>query len=366
MNQDAGRGNWIFVSVRLQDGETLPFVLDTGAFSTLFDKSLEPLLGRRLDSGTLRVFGVPRRMNQYEAPTLYLGNTPLMMTGPYVFTDDLKSLSKYAGRPVMGMIGMDILAHYCVQFDFAANQVRFLNDHHADTRAWGKRFRLTDVGDGCFAISENLTGAADDPATLIDAGCTYDGWLIPDIFCQWTNRDAPSTSHEVRFPNAVLGGTVYTNVNLDGLQQKLFSSGDPHLRLNGIGLSFLSRNLVTLDFPQKTMYIKPISIGPFVDRAMRRTATAEARSAVQYLEGLAKQGQLPGWSKTDQLAPGGSAIQFHFSYPHIVTVDDLRKIDDPTLYHYRVTRASRTDSWKILKAWRTNTEGQPIEEYSHP
>jgi hypothetical protein len=365
MNQDAGRGNWIFVSVRLADGETLPFVLDTGAFSTLLDKSLEPGLGRRLDSGTLRVFGVPRRMNQYEAPTLYLGNTPLMMTGPYLFTDDLKSLSNYAGRPVMGMIGMDVLAHYCVQFDFAANQVRFLNDHHADTRGWGKAFPLTDVGDGCFAISENLTGAG-GPATLIDAGCTYDGWLVPDLFSQWTNRAAPRVNNEVRFPNAVLGGAVYANVNLDGLQPKLFSSGDPHLRLNGIGLSFLSRNLVTLDFPHKTMYIKPVSIGPFVDRAMRRTANAEARSAIRYLEGLAKLGRLPGWSKTDQPAHTETAVQFHFSYPHMVTVDDLRKIGDPSLYHYRVTRASRTEPWKVVKAWRTNAEGQPIQEYSHP
>ena len=365
MNQDAGRGNWIFVPVRLDDGETLPFVLDTGAFSTLFDKSLEPKLGRRLDSGTLRVFGVPQRMNQYEAPTLYLGDTPLMMTGPYLFTDDLKSLTDYAGRPVKGMIGMDILAHYCVQFDFAANQVRFLDDRHADTRSWGKRYPLTDVGDGCFAISENLTGAA-GPATLIDAGCTYDGWLVPDMFCQWTNRTAPPFHSEVRFPDAVLGGSVYTNVNLQGLQPNLFSSGDPHLKLNGIGLSFLSRNLVTLDFPHKAMYIKPVSIGPFVDRAMRRTANAEARSAIQYLEDLARQGELPGWSKSDQPAQSETAIKFHFSYPHIVTVDGLRKTGDPSLYHYRVSRASRTDLWKIVKAWRTNAEGQSIQEYSRP
>lgn len=365
MNQDAGRGNWIFVPVRLQDGEILPFVLDTGAFSTLFDKSLEPGLGRRLDSGTLRVFGVPRHMNQYEAPTLFLGNVPLMMTGPYIFTDDMKSLADYAGRPIMGMIGMDVLAHYCVQFDFAANQVRFIDDRHADTHAWGKPFPLTDVGDGCFAISQNLAGLP-GPGTLIDAGCTYDGWLVPDLFSQWTNQAAPPIKNDARFPDATLGGTVYTNVNLDGLQPRLFSSGDPHLRLNGIGLSFLSRNLVTLDFPQKTMYIKPVSVGPFVDRAMRKTATAEARSAVRFLEGLAKQGQLPGWSKTDEPAHTENTIQFHFSYPHIVTLDDLRKKGDPSIYHYRVSRKSRTDPWTVVKAWRTDPDGRLIQEFSHP
>jgi hypothetical protein len=363
MNNDAGRGNWIFVTIRLQDGQALPCVLDTGAFSTLLDKSLEPKLGRRIDSGTLRVFGAAHRMNQYEAPALYLGRTPLMMTGPYIFTDNLKSLSTYAGRPVLGMIGMDILAHYCVQFDFAANKVRFLDSRTADKNAWGTPFPLTDVGDGCFAISPNLTGAA-GPASLIDAGCTYDGWLVPDLYRQWTYRAAPPVKGQVRFPRAILDGSVYTNVNLEGLRQKLYSSGDPHLKLNGIGLTFLSRNLVTLDFPQKTLYLNQASTGPFVDRAMRYRANSEALSAVRFLKDLARQNRLPGWSAADQPAQTTGAIQFHFSYPHIVTVDDFRKKGDPSLYHYRVTRESGNDPWKVVKAWRTDSAGKWIEKYS--
>jgi hypothetical protein len=362
MNKDAGRGNWIFVPVRLQDGETLPFVLDTGAFSTLLDKSLEPKLGRRIDTGTLHVFGAAHRMNQYGAPALYLNRTPLMMTGPYVFTDNLKSLSNYAGRPVLGMIGMDILAHYCVQFDFAANKVRFLDDRLPDKKNWGTPFPLTDVGDGCFAISQNLTGAS-GPASLIDAGCTYDGWLVPDLFHQWTNEAAPPVKGVVRFPKAILDDAVYTNVNLEGLKPKLYSSGDPHLKLNGIGLSFLSRNLVTLDFPHKTLYLKCVSVGPFVDWTMRKNANSEALSAVRFLKGLAGQGHLPGWTAADQPAQSDNTIQFHFSYPHTVTVDDLRKKGDPSLYHYRLTRASTNAIWKIVKAWRTNAKGNLIEKY---
>lgn len=362
MNKEAGRGNWIFVSVALADGEKLPFVVDTGAFSSLLDRSLEPMLGTRLDSGTLRVFGIPRHMNQYQAPTLYLADTPLMMTGPYIFTDDLKGLSHYAGRPVMGMLGMDVLAHYCVQLDFAANRMRFLDDRPADKRAWGKAFPLTDVGDGCVAIRQNLTGAA-GAGSLIDTGCTYDGWLIPDLYSRWTNRAAPLASGQVRFPDAILGGTVYTNVNLEDLRPKLFSSGDPHLKLNGVGLSFLSRNVVTLDFPRMTMYLKPVSIGPFIDWRMRRTAHSEALSAIRFLKAMAAKGKLPGWSRTDQPAQTTEAVQFHFSYPHIVTVDDLRKKGDPTLYHYRVTRLSTTSPWKIIKAWQTSALGKVIKRY---
>lgn len=363
MNDDAGRGNWIFVTVRMQDGEALPCVLDTGAFSTLLDKSLEPKLGRRIDSGTLRVFGAAHRMNQYDAPALYMGRMPLMMTGPYIFTDNLKSLSNYADRPVLGMIGMDILAHYCVQFDFVANKVRFLDGPRSDKREWGAAFPLTDGGDGCFSISQNLTGAA-GPGSLIDAGCTYDGWLVPDLYHQWTNRAAPPMKGEVRFPRAILCGSVYTDVNMEGLRPKLYSSGDPHLKLNGIGLTFLSRNLVTLDFPENTLYLKPVSRGPFVDQAMRRRANSEALSAVHFLTGLARQGHLPGWSAADQPAQSAKAIQFHFSYPHIVTVDDFRKKGDPSLYHYRVLRPSADGPWKLVKAWRTDARGNLTEKYS--
>ncbi|HXC36208.1 MAG TPA: hypothetical protein VNV43_10060 [Candidatus Acidoferrales bacterium] len=362
MNDDAGRGNWIFVTVRMQNGEALPCVLDTGAFSTLLDKSLEPKLGRRIDSGTLRVFGAAHRMNQYDAPALYMGRTPLMMTGPYIFTDNLKSLSNYAGRPILGMIGMDILAHYCVQFDFVANKVRFLNGPRSDKREWGAPYPLTDGGDGCFSISQNLTGTA-GPASLIDAGCTYDGWLVPDLYRQWTNRAAPPMKGQVRFPRAILGGSVYTDVNLEGLRPKLFSSGDPHLKLNGIGLTMMSRNLVTLDFPERTLYLKPICQGPFVDQAMRRRANSEALSAVHFLTNLARQGQLPGWSAADQPAQSAGAIQFHFSYPHIVTVDDFRKKGDPSIYHYRVMRGSANGPWKLVKAWRSDSAGKLIEKY---
>jgi hypothetical protein len=362
MNRDAGRGSWIFVTVWLNDGEALPFVLDTGAFSTLLDKSLEPKLGRRIDSGTLRVFGAPHRMNQYDAPALYVGRTPLMMTGPYIFTDNLKSLANYAGRPVLGMIGIDVLAHYCVQFDFVANKVRFLDDKRSDKSAWGTPFPLTDVGDGCFSISENLTGSTGSPS-LIDSGCTYDGWLVPDLFRQWTNRAAPLMKGRVRFPRAILGSAVYTNVNLEGLRRKLYLSGDPHLKLNGIGLSFLSRNLVTLDFPAKTLYLKQVSQGPFIDRTMRERANAEGFSAVQFLKGLARQGRLPGWSAGDQPAQTETTIRFHFSYPHIVTVDDLKKKGDSSLYHYRVTRESASSPWKLVRAWRTNAKGTVIARY---
>ena len=81
MNRDAGRGNWLFVTVRLDSGTKLPLLVDTGTPVTLLDKSLAPRLGKRLGTLTFREFDVRQKSGIYAAPKLYLGNTPLL-TGP--------------------------------------------------------------------------------------------------------------------------------------------------------------------------------------------------------------------------------------------------------------------------------------------
>jgi hypothetical protein len=68
-NKDAGRGTWLFVTLQLENGEQLPFLLDTGAPWTFFDKSREPKLGKRLDTGTAWNFGTKRESGVYAAPS---------------------------------------------------------------------------------------------------------------------------------------------------------------------------------------------------------------------------------------------------------------------------------------------------------
>jgi hypothetical protein len=53
MNKEAGRGGLVVVTLRLESGAALPFVVDTGSPWTFFEKSQESILGAPLDSGTL-------------------------------------------------------------------------------------------------------------------------------------------------------------------------------------------------------------------------------------------------------------------------------------------------------------------------
>jgi hypothetical protein len=78
INKDAGRGNLLFVTLRLESGEKLPFFVDTGSPATVFDKSLEPKLGKCVGTGAFWNFGTKHEMDIYAAPTLYIENTQLM------------------------------------------------------------------------------------------------------------------------------------------------------------------------------------------------------------------------------------------------------------------------------------------------
>ena len=99
---------------------------------------------------------------------------------------------------------MDCLEHYCIQLDFAARKCVFSTTNSANKKGWGKPFPLTDLGNGCLFVSENLAGAK-GPGSLIDTGVNYDGWLMPDLFQQWTNRAKLPADGEARSPNGVFG-----------------------------------------------------------------------------------------------------------------------------------------------------------------
>lgn len=362
MNKDAGRGNELFITIQLDSGQKFPFLLDTGSSTTVIDKSLEPLLGKCLSRGDVHLFGKLQPVSSYLAPALYLGNTRLMMTGPYIAACDCSQMATNADRSVFGIIGMDVLGHYCLQLDFAANKIRFLDDRQANKNSWGKSLPLNEIGDGCYYLPANLAGIP-GVGSLVDTGCNYDGWLIPQLFQQWNDPSIPPANGETRAPSGILNQETYPALYLRGLDTRQIHSGDQHLQFNGIGLQFLARHLVTLDFPQKTLYLKRTSVNSLVDKDMQAEGRVEGKSALKFLKGLIQKGRLPGWSADDKIA----SLTVRFQYPHFVTFDHmLKKGDDSSIYHYQVDRPFQNNSWRLLKAWRTDPSGHTVQEYSIP
>jgi NPCBM/NEW2 domain len=262
INQEAGRGGSLVVTVRLESGEELPFLVDTGTSFTFFDKSLEPKLGKPIGTRAFQSWGVESKVNVYAAPKLYLAGAPLMMPSTGIVTDNCQQWPSAAGRPTMGMLGFDCLRHYCIQLDFAAAKMRFLDDEKADKQKWGKAFPIVPLNsrDGRPAVSLNLFGAQ-SPHSLIDSGFLSDGWLMPQYFQQWTNQAVPPARGEARWPNGLFGGEKYPFVALPRID----------VESDGLGLRFLARHLVTLDFPKQTMYLRRQSIGPLPDPTVKTT-----------------------------------------------------------------------------------------------
>src|SRR5208337_3608300 len=140
---------------------------------------------------------------------------------------------------------------------------------------------------------------------------------------------------------------------------KPWETGEPEH--NGIGIFFLARHLVTLDFPRHTLYLKRTSIGPL--RLTVKEAKAQAKSATILMSSLKKSGRLPGWSKDEK--PVAKSVSFFCS-----TFTDgtftARKTGDSSVYHFQVVRATEDGPWKLQKVWRTDQDGKTIEEFPVP
>jgi hypothetical protein len=334
MNKDAGRGGLLFVTLRLESGEELPFIVDTGSPGTLFDKSLVSKLGGRLPLGTWTVpmAGEKQKSGIYWEPKLYLGSTRLK-TGWLCAAVDFKQLSKQVGHPILGILAMDCLKHYCIQLDFQGGKMRFLDSDQLDTAKLGKPLPLSlSLYSQLFTHHADLAGEK-STKLLIDTGWNGDGEVENGAI----NGHNPGWLH---LPECIWDGEAYTNLTVQ-------TGG------NVIGLGFLARHLVTFNFPERVMYLKQTSTGPLLDE--------ELAAALDFLRDLKKEGQTPGWSKNDQ---GTIRVETHADPETFGFL--ARKQGDASVCHYTVTRTSKDSPWKLQRAWRTDQNDKMIEELPVP
>jgi hypothetical protein len=366
MNHDAGRGGLIVVTIQLEDGEILPFVLDSGSPATCFDKSLEPKLGKPRGKTKFETLdGSKYSGTFYEAPKLFLQDVRLVTGGPVV-AFDFKTLSSESGRPIKGIIGMDVLKHYCIQLDFKANKIRFLDDWLPDRSGWGKPFDLHNMG-GVKYIDGDLAGTFFSVGSIVDTGCNYDGWLEPRTFREWADNSKRPWILHAKYPNAILDGDVYTNVVLSDTTLGLslvripFTPVGLGIKYNGIGLNFLARNLVTLDFRRNAMFLKQTTVGPLEDKESIAAENAEGKLACEFLKNLKEKGKLPGWSKDDQWPTHD--VTFQYFYPETFFMDRIQKPGDPAVYQYVAFRTDKGAPWQLVAARRADEKGKTLKEY---
>jgi hypothetical protein len=333
INKEAGRGGHLEIVLHLESGEEIPMVVDTGAPVTVLDKSMERKLGKRRDTAHISLAG--SRWEEggiFKAPKLYLGKVGLR-TGPIIATHDFK-------RQPMGILGMDCLRHYTIQFDFQAGKMRFLKPDELNTNALGNAFTFFFKNNYPVLSSSGLFGS--DTNLLIDLGCNVDG-----AFDGGTNKWMG-----VFLPECTWGGESYTNLTVGFLKGA-----------NLIGLSFLARHLVTIDFPRKTMYLKQTSVGPLAQDGQCSAAESTRRSALRFLRGMKEAGRLPGWQEDakqpiffDQQPPDGG---------NLVTCKLWARVAEARNC-YQLSRDSGDADWKLVGAWRSDENDNKLEEFPIP
>jgi predicted aspartyl protease len=114
----------VLVKARINDGEPLDFLFDTGANQTLIDRRLaaENLLdkqtGMRMNAAAGTLYGMTT-----EVPKLQIGE--LQIPGVQAVIVDLSAHARQLGKPIAGVLGTNVLNRFAVSIDYGKSQITF-------------------------------------------------------------------------------------------------------------------------------------------------------------------------------------------------------------------------------------------------
>ena len=140
--------NLIIVPVRINDSDTLQFILDTGVSNTIItDPSAFRKQPLRL-TRKIKLSGAGEGSNLTASVaidnTLIMGGLKASHHNLVILDEDILKLSEYVGTPVHGIFGYDIFANFVVNVDFQRREITVMNPkfYHYKKRK-GDRYPIT-------------------------------------------------------------------------------------------------------------------------------------------------------------------------------------------------------------------------------
>lgn len=253
---EAGRGGRHILIPWEREGRTMYFVLDTGAARSCVDPGVFPGL-RPVGLLTVTTVSGKQEMAMSAPPAVSVG--PFRLGGvTSVASVEMAPHARLAGRPLAGILGADVMREFVVQVDFDAGRVRVMRaGAGGDRAAWGTRVPMA-WNNGTPTIRAEAGGQTAD--FRVDTGSGEEvalpGWWFDKVVA--TAAGAPATrralgaggwhsSRSARLAALDAGGRTYRDVALSDMY------GDRPR----VGLRFLARHVVTLDFPGEAMFLKP-------------------------------------------------------------------------------------------------------------
>ncbi|TAF67806.1 MAG: PDZ domain-containing protein [Cytophagales bacterium] len=267
--------NLIVLSVRINQSDTLNFVLDSGAGSTLIS-----------DLATAQKLGLPhlrdifilgnKKDQQLKAHIsnidfFALKGIEATKLGVIVLEEDVLQLSEYAGIKIHGLLGADLFNRFVVRIDYEKKQVTFTKP---------TKFKPAKKYGEPIAIALHAQRPYLQAQTLIENDTIPTG-LIIDIGAAHSLSLEVGTHPKIQVPQkslttflgSTLGGVVYGDIaRINNIQIGQFnfkevitsfpdtsdmSSFRQEYRQGNLGYGILRRFHITFDYTHENIYLKP-------------------------------------------------------------------------------------------------------------
>ena len=257
----------IFLPVQVGD-ETCNFLFDTGASFVVLDNSLEPLLGKPLSlrevqartglkfaSGRIVTPNGEIALKMYPSIPMRLGRMQIANRFPYMLAD-LQSLWPFSGVKFFGILGISFLHQFRWEIDFKRGIVKGYIGAEPYMGSFTTRASLFWSAGQLPRVAVDLHGR--EVAFDIDTGDNGSGRVNSENFLylkeigqvlrsheqEVVTVSELSSSEEFRLKYLRVADTLYPNIILQ-------ESGQ-----NALGLAFLKRHDIVLDFPFNMLYLK--------------------------------------------------------------------------------------------------------------
>ena len=243
----------ILIPVHIQ-GKEYSFMVDTGTSNNILDASLKDFLGKPTKMLKVQTAGNPMVMQMLESPLIEIGPFDIPK-GSDVACVDMSMFSMVNGRQIDGILGMDFLKNHVILMDFDKGVFSFLVHDNLNVSDTAHIFSLRGNSYGLPQVTGQLSDGIEDEF-IIDSGNNYFGELDREAFNRLAaQKDTKTTEilvvaasgsqkkHEMRVKNLKIGNYNYKDI--------IFGEGN----YNCLGIEFLVRHIVTIDFPNMKMYL---------------------------------------------------------------------------------------------------------------
>ena len=242
-------------------GETHYFVVDTGSSVSVIDASYRDRLVAlpALGSTDVSLFET-NTAALYGCPELFVGEIRADLQG--VVCVDLGMAKRITGEQCDGILGMDFLQNYVVSMDFDKQTLTIGDRVPEDLTKDAARIPLTRMANNRVGLPAVLNKTLSS-MFLIDSASTSSVCLSNTNWNKLGNPQARTQRHL----SAMIENPAAESVKLRLHEMQVGSDDYPNLvcslssredaTSDHIGLAFLRRHLVTLDFPKKVLYLLP-------------------------------------------------------------------------------------------------------------